>query len=148
MSIQNFMTKSLVTLSIDDDLSRAKQAFEQHEIHHILLLDGKELAGIITDRDLFKHLSPAIGTSKETPKDTSLTKKKLHLIMSRELITAGPEITINEAVLLFYDNHISCLPIVNDNFQPIGIITWRDVIKIIAVQYRHKQTQQRKTWIT
>ncbi|GLX79351.1 hypothetical protein tinsulaeT_26910 [Thalassotalea insulae] len=144
MSIEHLMTKTLVTLDIDDDLARAKQVFEQHQIHHILILNGKELAGLLTDRDLFKNLSPTIGTSKETPKDTSLTKKKLHLVMSRELVTAGTGITINEAVLLFYDNHISCLPIVDDNFRPLGILTWRDVIKIIAVQYRHKLAQPNK----
>ncbi|WP_206483555.1 CBS domain-containing protein [Thalassotalea sp. G2M2-11] len=144
MSIENIMTKSLLTLDIDDDLSDAKQLFDQYKVHHILILDGKELAGIITDRDLYKHLSPTIGTSKETPKDTALMRKKLHLIMARELITAPPSITLNEAVLLFYDNHISCLPIVNDNFQPIGIMTWRDVIKLVALQYRRKLNQQTK----
>jgi len=38
----------------------------------------------------------------------------------------------------FHDNHISCLPIVDEDNKPIGIITWRDIIKIIALQYRQK----------
>ncbi len=138
MSVSQIMTKNLVTLSIDDDLAQAKRVFDQNNFHHILILNGEELAGIITDRDLYLHLSPYIGTSKETPKDTTLLRKKLHLIMSRQLITATAETTLNEAALLFYDNHISCLPIVDEAFRPIGIITWRDVIKIIAVQYRNK----------
>jgi len=142
MSIRNLMTKSLITLDIDDDLGAAKRIFDQHKIHHLLVLNGQELAGIITDRDLYKHLSPAIGTSKETPKDTSLLKKKLHLIMQRELTTAIETITLNEAVLLFYDNHISCLPIVDEQFRPIGIVTWRDMLKVIAIQYRNKLAKQ------
>lgn len=138
MSLSSFMTKEVITLEIDDNLSKAKQVFDNHKIHHILIRNGKELAGIITDRDLHKHLSPNIGTKKETPKDTFLLSKKIHLIMSRELVTASESTTLNEAVLLFHDNHISCLPVVDDNFHPIGIISWRDIIKIIALQYRKK----------
>ncbi len=138
MSIAKIMSRSLITLEIDDDLSKAKTIFDSKNIHHILITNEGELAGIITDRDLYKHLSPAIGTNKETFKDSFLLQKKIHLIMSRNLVTANAKISLNEAVLLFYDNHISCLPIINKDFHPIGIITWRDILKIIAVQYREK----------
>ena len=72
MSLSSFMTKDVITLDIDDNLSKAKQVFDQHNIHHILIKNGKELSGIITDRDLYKHLSPNIGTKKETPKDIDI----------------------------------------------------------------------------
>ncbi|GHF83917.1 CBS domain-containing protein [Thalassotalea marina] len=142
MSIEKWMSKNIIALDIDDDLAKAKLAFDEHKIHHLLILNGKELAGVITDRDLYKQLSPHINTRNETPRDTSLLRKKVNLFMSRELVTAYKDTTLNEAVLLFYDNRISCLPIVNDDFIPIGIITWRDIIKIVAVQYRHKQLGQ------
>lgn len=144
MSLSSFMTKDVITLDIDDNLSKAKQIFDQHNIHHILIKNGKELAGIITDRDLYKHLSPNVGTKKETPKDTVLLSKKIHLIMSREIVTANENTSLNEAVLLFHDHHISCLPIVDKNFHPIGIISWRDILKIIAIQYRMKLAKQNK----
>ena len=58
--------------------------------------------------------------------------------MARDLITATEDLAINEAVLLFYDHNISCLPIVDEKNQPIGIVTWRDIIKVLALQYRRK----------
>lgn len=132
------MSKKVITLDIDDDIAQAKQAFDNNPIHHLLVLNSGELAGIFTDRDLYKQLSPHINTRKETPRDTMLLKKKVHLFMTRTMVTATINTTLNEAVLLFYDNHISCLPVVDANFKPIGIITWRDIIKVIAVQYRNK----------
>jgi acetoin utilization protein AcuB len=138
MSLSKIMSTNLLTLEMDDDLSKAKAIFEQHNIHHILVLNEKELVGVITDRDLYKHLSPTIGTRNETPRDHSMLQKKLHLVMSRNLTTAKEEVNLNEAVLLFYDNHLSCLPIVNDKMEPIGIISWRDILKVVALQYRHK----------
>ena len=61
--------------------------------------------------------------------------------MARDLITATEDVTINEAVLLFYDHNISCLPIIDEHKRPIGIITWRDIIKVLALQYRRKHQQ-------
>ena len=141
MSLSKLMSNNLITLELDDDLGKAKAIFDQHKIHHILVLNDKELAGIITDRDIYKHLSPTIGTKNETPRDSSMLQKKLHLVMSRNLITTSENATLNEAVLLFYDNHISCLPVVNELMQPIGIISWRDILKVIAVQYRNKRAE-------
>jgi acetoin utilization protein AcuB len=130
------MSRDLITLELDDNLSKAKAIFDTTNIHHILIVDNGPLVGIITDRDLYKHLSPTIGTSKETPKDTFLLQKKINLIMSRELTTIKEETTLNESVVLFHDKHLSCLPVVDDKYHPIGIITWRDILKIIALRYK------------
>jgi acetoin utilization protein AcuB len=138
MSLSKVMSTNLITLNMDDDLEKAKAIFDQHKIHHILVLSDKELVGVITDRDIYKHLSPTIGTRNETPRDHSSLQKKLHLVMNRNLITASEDNTLNEAVLLFHDNHISCLPIVNNTMEPLGIISWRDILKVVALQYRHK----------
>lgn len=139
MKIAKLMTKDLITLNLDDSLNKAKVLFSRHKIHHILVLDDEDkLAGIITDRDLFMHLSPTVGTSKESHKDVSLLQKKIHQVMARELTIATQEQSLHEAVLLFHDNHISCLPIVTKENKAIGIITWRDILKVIALQYRKK----------
>ncbi|NQY64262.1 MAG: CBS domain-containing protein [Alteromonadaceae bacterium] len=142
MSISNFMSSNLISLELDDDLNKVKAIFDSKKIHHILVLDNKELVGVVTDRDLYKHLSPAIGTNKETFSDSMLLHKKVHQIMSRNLITAPADISVNKAVLLIHDNHISCLPIVDKNSHPIGIITWRDILKLLALKYRKKIEQQ------
>jgi len=139
MKIENLMNTELITLNMDSSLSDAKDLFERNKIHHLLITDDEGLlAGVMTDRDLYKHLSPTVGTSQETHRDTALMQKKLHQIMARTLITANNQQSLNEAVVLFYDNHISCLPITDKNNKPIGIITWRDILKVLALQYKKK----------
>jgi len=139
MKIEALMSKKLITLPMDSSLSKANEVFKKQNIHHLLILDDDGLlAGIITDRDLYKNLSPTIGTNQETPRDTALMQKKLHQIMARNLITSQAHQSLNEAVLLFHDNHISCLPVVDKQNKPIGIITWRDILKVLALQYRKK----------
>lgn len=139
MKIESLMCKKLITLSMDAPLSKAKEIFESKNIHHLLITDDDGLlAGVMTDRDLYKHLSPTIGTNQETHRDTALMQKKLHQIMARNVITAQAQQSLNEAVLLFYDNHISCLPVIDKDNKAIGIITWRDILKVLALQYKKK----------
>ncbi len=138
MAISQIMRRNLITLDLDNTLESAKDLFELHNIHHILIKDEATLAGVITDSDLWKNLSPTVGTRNETSQDSFILNKKVHLIMARDLITATEDLAINEAVLLFYDVKISCLPIVDEKNQPIGIVTWRDIIKVLALQYRRK----------
>tara|TARA_B110000211_G_scaffold3053_1_gene3638 strand:+ start:14503 stop:14940 length:438 start_codon:yes stop_codon:yes gene_type:complete len=138
MAISQIMRRNLITLDLDNTLESAKDLFELHNIHHILIKDEATLAGVITDSDLWKNLSPTVGTRNETSQDSFILNKKVHLIMARDLITATEDLAINEAVLLFYDHNISCLPIVDEKNQPIGIVTWRDIIKVLALQYRRK----------
>tara|TARA_R110000744_G_scaffold99790_2_gene192496 strand:+ start:2355 stop:2849 length:495 start_codon:yes stop_codon:yes gene_type:complete len=138
MKISQMMQRKLITLDMDDTLANAKKLFEQHNMHHILINNKSTLAGVITDRDLWQNLSPTVGTRNETPQDSFILNKKVHLIMARDLITATEEVSLTDAILLFHDNKISCLPVVNENQQAVGIITWRDIIKVIAVQYRRK----------
>jgi len=139
MKIENLMNTTLITLSMDSTLNEAKDLFESNKIHHLLITDDDGLlVGVMTDRDLYKYLSPTVGTSQETHRDTALRQKKLHQIMARKLVTAKKMQTLNEAVVLFYDNHISCLPVVDKQNKPIGIITWRDILKVLALQYKKK----------
>ncbi|WP_286265991.1 CBS domain-containing protein [Thalassotalea atypica] len=140
MSVANIMTRDMISLELDQTLNDAKQIFESNNIHHIIVLnDDLTLAGLITDRDLYKHLSPTIGTSKETRQDSMMLRKKIHLVMTRDIITARGDLSINEAAFRFYEHHISCLPIVDNNNCPVGIITWRDIIKLLAYQFKRKQ---------
>jgi acetoin utilization protein AcuB len=143
MTVSNIMTRDVISLDLDNTLEDAKKIFEAHRIHHIMILgDSKELAGIVTDRDLYKHLSPSIGTQKETRLDLAMLRKKIHLIMGREIVTARPNLSLNEAAYLFHKHHISCLPIVDKENRPIGIVSWRDIIKLLAYQFKKKKVQE------
>jgi len=138
MALKNFISKKLISVDMDDELTKVKAVFSEHNIHHLLVTEDKILVGIITDRDLYMHLSPNIGTRKETHADAALLRQRAHQIMSRNLITASPSMGIYDAILKFHDHHISCIPIVDENNAPIGIITWRDIVAILAKQYRQK----------
>jgi acetoin utilization protein AcuB len=78
---------------------------------------------------LLKALSPYVGSPSENLRDAATLNKRVHQIMSRKPITLPPEAAIADAVKLLLAHRISCLPIVNPEFKPIGIVSWRDLLR-------------------
>ena len=128
------MTTRLVTVEIDDPLEVVKQIFDSVKFHHLLVVDAhKKLCGVISDRDLLRALSPYIGTASENARDTATLKKRVHQIMSRQPVTLSPNATLADAVKLFLEHRVSCVPIVGPEFRAVGILSWRDVLKALPL---------------
>jgi len=131
MSVEKIMSASIVSVKMDDSLGVIKRIFEKTSFHHLLVVEDEKLFGVLSDRDYFKALSPNIGTPAETPKDLATLNKKAHQILTRQPITLPPTASIYEAVKIFNHHNLSCIPIVDAAGRPIGIISWRDILKAI-----------------
>ena len=138
MIIEKLMSKPIVTVELDDTLKVVKRIFERAKFHHLLVVEKDVLYGVISDRDLLKAISPHIGTPNETPHDLVTLNKKVHQIMTRKPITLPPQADVYAAIKIFNQHSISCIPIVNDSGRPVGIISWRDILRGIEDNHNKK----------
>ena len=132
MDVGSIMTTRVVSVEMDDRLDVVKKIFDTLKFHHLLVVDDRRiLKGVVSDRDLLKALSPYVGSAAENARDTATLNKRVHQIMSRNLITLQPRASVAEAVKLFLEHRISCIPIVDEALKPVGILSWRDVLKTL-----------------
>jgi len=133
MAMGDIMTAPVVTVDMDERLERVKEIFDAKGFHHLLVTDESDkLTGIVSDRDLLRALSPYVGSAAETARDLATLNKRVHQIMTRRPLTLRRQSAIAEAVNLLLTRRISCIPIVDDDFKPVGIVSWRDVLKSLA----------------
>ena len=132
------MSKPVVTVTLDDTLRVVKQIFENAKFHHLLVVEKGKLYGVISDRDLLKSVSPFIDTLQATAHDKFTLNKKVHQIMSRKPITLTTSADVHEAISLFNQHNISCIPILNEKGAPVGIVSWRDILRTIEVNHNKK----------
>ncbi|UTP73794.1 HPP family protein [Alteromonas sp. LMIT006] len=59
--------------------------------------------------------------------------------MTREVITLTPEDSVFTAIELFNNNKISCIPIVDIHYHPVGIVSWRNVMKFMQKRVEAKR---------
>lgn len=132
MRIDEIMSKRVATVEMDDKLSVVKDVFDNSKFHHLLVIENGKLFGVVSDRDLLKSISPNIGTLTETYKDAATLNKRVHQVMSRKPITLTADALLCDAVALFNKHTISCIPVVDKDFRPVGIVSWRDVMRNIC----------------
>lgn len=128
-TIESIMTRHVVQVPMDATLEQIRALFDQHRFHHVIVTEHARPVGVISDRDILKHLSPYVGTFGESPRDTATLKKKAHQIMSRQLVPVTLEATAVEACAVMLAHEVSCLPVVGERGDCVGIVTWRDLLR-------------------
>ncbi|MBU2884416.1 CBS domain-containing protein [Gilvimarinus agarilyticus] len=135
MKVTEFMSSKVVVVEMDDTLKTVQHLFDKTTFHHLLVVDKQQLVGVISDRDLLRALSPNIGTAAETTKDLASLNKKAHQIMTRNPATLTPDAGLPEAVQVFNEQSVSCIPIIDDERHVKGIVSWRDIMRTLGAAY-------------
>ena len=128
MKAQDIMVTHVICVDIDDRLPDIKKTMESHEFHHLPVTENGKLIGIISDRDLLRLISPFIDKISEQPRDLDTLNHAAHQAMTRQPIAVKADTSIEEILAWFKRVDISCLPVINDEEQIIGMISWRDLI--------------------
>ncbi len=134
MRVEEIMTKNVITVDMDATLETIRNIFARHNIHHVVIVDGNQIMGVISDRDILATLSPFIDSLIEEKRDISTLEKKAHQIMTRRPISIAFDQSIAVAAEIILENKISCLPVIDASSQLSGIITWRDLLRHLKTE--------------
>jgi CBS domain-containing protein len=118
--ISSIMTEAAVTDRPDDDLAAAARKMWDQQTGSLLVLDGEELLGIITERDVLRAV--ATGTALSTP---------VSEVMSKDLITVEPGTSLREAARIMTEKWIRHLPVLESG-RLVGVVSQRDLAGVLA----------------
>ena len=129
MRIKQIMTTNLIEARDDSNLKELSSHFVEHNIHHLPVVDEKgSLTGILSDRDVNQSLSPFLDTDQERQQDKDCLKILARDIMTKEPITVTEDTRIDTASILLLEHNFSCLPVVNEDDNLVGLVTWKDIL--------------------
>lgn len=117
--VHSIMTPSVITLSPSDTLGQAREIFMTKRIHHLPIVEGKKLVGLLTSWDIFR-----LGLSAVAYQDMRVSE-----VMSTHLATLDPEQHIGAAAEVLMAHLFHAVPIVNDQHELLGIVTTYDVLR-------------------
>ncbi len=104
--------RDVVTVRPDSTVQDLLGLMDEHRIHGFPVVeDDSRLVGIVTWRDV-RLADPGL---------------RVENVMTREVVTAGEEITLEEAKKVLHEHRIEKLPIVDDAGRVRGLITMRDI---------------------
>lgn len=145
MPLSKIMTLDPVTIRMDDTLATIRDIFSLVKFHHLMVIEDNKLVGIISDRDYLKAINSAtLGTVIESNRDLAALNKKAHQIMTRKVISVNEKESVANTVLIFCTKNVSCIPVIDDHHSLVGVISWRDIMKALAINIQKKESKPHK----
>ncbi len=125
MYVGRRMTRKVIAMSPKDTVRDANRVLQENRIHHLPVVEGGELVGIVSDTDLRKWVlrEEKINEGGTVYRRTGLIEE----IMTRDMITMSPEDTIEDALLILHERRFGALPVVEGR-KLVGIITKADIL--------------------
>lgn len=121
--INAYMSKNVIIGKPEDTIQEIAQRMTKHNIGSVIIKDAdNSLAGIVTERDMVRKI---------VSKGIDPSKTKIEKIMTKDVITGDPDMTVVKVATLMNHHDIKKLPLVQDG-KLIGITTQTDILKILS----------------
>jgi CBS domain-containing protein len=122
MLVGEIMHSDVKTASASDSFADVAKMMRSNGISSVVVLDGKKLQGIVTERDIVNLVAEG-----GDPNTTTVEGRMTRL----DLITVDPKTELSQAAELMVSNNIRHLPIV-DGGSVVGIVSIRDMTRWAA----------------
>ena len=120
--------RSLASVAPEQSVLRALEIMADVDVGALLVLDGKQLVGVFSERDYARKVILQGKGSRHT-----LVKE----VMTSKVICVTPERTVDECMAIMTEKRIRHLPVIDAQQNVLGIISIGDVVKshIRAIQH-------------
>lgn len=129
MLVQGIMQHEVVSAPPGMSLAEALDQMQQHHIRHLPVVSGKQIIGLLTDRD-FRQAMPSLATTltlKEIAEQMETVA--IESCMTVPVETVPPKTDAVEAARQLLESPFDCLPVVEQG-QLIGVVTATDFLRV------------------
>lgn len=118
--LQDIMNTDVKTIAPGAAAEQAWGLMQQFDIHHLVVVDGRDVVGVISARDLGGNRGASVRKNQIVSD-----------LMVQKPVTAKPDDTLRQAANKLRGNGIGCLPVVADG-KVKGIVTITDCLDLIG----------------
>lgn len=145
MLVKDIMTKSVITVNVDDEVADIARKLVKNHIKGVPVLEANgQVAGMITEADLILqnatlHLPTFIrildgiiplGSQSSEEELRRIYGVKARDIMSHPVITVDPEMPVDDLASFMWDKKVNPVPVL-ENDQLIGIVSRADIVNLL-----------------
>lgn len=131
--VSKIMTSEPITVNTTNNISDVLKIFENNNIHHLPVVSGDALIGMISKTDL-ERISYVTGVQNGKAASAVYDMLSIEEVMTKQVETIPAEGQIKEAAELLAQGTFHALPVIEDNAVK-GIVTTTDVLNYLLEQY-------------
>jgi len=133
--VSNIMSSPILTVHAAQKVSEVYRLLTENPIHHVPVVNGNKLLGLISSTDMMKLSLDAYGTPDPANSEYLDSQFSIDGIMSTELITVTPEEPIRSVAEKLSTGVLHSLPVVDTGGKLVGIVTTTDLVNYLLDQY-------------
>lgn len=146
MLVEEIMTREVITIGADRNLMEAREAMMVHNLRRLPVTDDiMRLKGIVTDGDVGRSQPSDVSLLSKHEANYLLGRIKVRDIMTKNVVTVHAGDSVEMAAYQLYRYRINALPVIDDNFKVVGIVSDSDVFKVFFELMGYNQTSTRIT---
>jgi CBS domain-containing protein len=113
--LKEIMSSPVEVIGPDASAGEARNRMHKGRVHHLLVKRGREVVGILSERDL----------------DGAAPDANVETTMSTDVVTAAPGTSVRDAAKLLRGRAIGCLPVF-DRGRAVGMVTITDLLELLG----------------
>ena len=138
MKVVDLMTSDPLTVTAAETVGKADELMAENNIRQIPVVNGRELLGIVTDRDVRAFLSEALVGEPEA-RERAL-KTAIGEIMTTEPLSIAPDDDLKDAVEMLIEQKFGAIPVVDEAEGLVGIVSYVDVLRNYLERLQEEST--------
>lgn len=125
MRVRDIMTSKVITVSSNTTIGKADELMAKHKIRRLPVIEKEKLIGVVS-KDGILNASTQLNVPIAPWKMAHyFFGRKVKEVMSKNLVTATPDMTATSAAYLAQKKKVGCLPVL-DKDKLVGIVTTND----------------------
>jgi len=130
MRLKDIMSTAVESVRPAETLERAQARMRLRRLHHLVVIDRREVVGILTDAALQARQAEGVA--------------KVEDAMSRHVVTGTPETTVRQAANLMRGRAEGALPVIAGQ-RLVGIVTVTDLLEVLGRGVDRPAEKERRT---
>jgi CBS domain-containing protein len=132
--ISKIMSTDLITVHHGDPISKVRQLASMHGVHHIPVVSGDQLVGIISWSDILRvSFGDTFETDQRTVDATLDHTFSIEQVMKKNPVSLQETATVRDAAEILARGEFHAVPVVNGG-KLVGIVSTTDLIKYLLDQ--------------
>jgi len=130
MVVEDVMTEDPITVGPTSPIGDVIALLFERDVRHLPVVDGDQLVGIVSDRDLRGFLAPALMSLERANEVQKRLSAPISSVMNADVVSVIPETDLGEVIDMMLDQKVGAVPVVRPGTQElVGIVSYVDILK-------------------
>lgn len=130
MVVEDIMTEDPITVDSSTPIRKAIAMLFESDFRHLPIVDGAELVGIVSDRDLRAFLAPSMVDLEKPQEVQRRLAQPVSTVMNADVVSVTSETDLAEVIDVMLDQKVGAVPVVRPGTsQLVGIVSYVDVLR-------------------